>query len=169
MKLIVLRHGDAVQSTRYQDAERPLTDLGKEQAREAGSILRASGEHVATIITSPLTRARETGRIVREILGAGEVGVSEFLVPSTSKRQLLHFLNTPLAGPVLLVGHEPHLSELVALLLTGAERPLFELGKCSLAAVEVPPPVRPGGALLLWLRHVSAVSAGSNQPSTIHS
>jgi phosphohistidine phosphatase SixA len=52
---------------------------------------------------------------------------------------------------VLLVGHEPHLSGTISLLLFGREQSVVEMRKCSLACVSATPPIGKGGAVLRWL------------------
>lgn len=72
--LSLIRHGQ----TDWNFARRlqgrtdiPLNDTGRRQAREVGRELAASGEHWDVLVSSPLSRARETA----EIIGA-EVGLT---------------------------------------------------------------------------------------------
>lgn len=80
MKLIFIRHGETtgdVENRYGGDYDDHLTDKGREQAQEAREELKT--KNIKLIISSPLTRARETA----EILAAGrcpiitEVGFKE--------------------------------------------------------------------------------------------
>lgn len=53
--------------------------------------------------------------------------------------------------PVAIVGHEPHLGELISLLLTGSEDgAAFELRKGGVARIDLEDPA-PGRGVLRWL------------------
>ena len=65
-----LRHGETDWNARglsQGSIDVPLNDLGLAQAREAGERLRGRG--IASIVASPLSRARVTAEIVADILG----------------------------------------------------------------------------------------------------
>ena len=63
----LLRHGDAEDGT--PDAERPLTEKGREQARAVGAALKALGVELDACLTSPKVRAADTARIACDELG----------------------------------------------------------------------------------------------------
>ncbi len=71
-KLILVRHGESVGNREriftHQPYELALTDLGREQAREAGKNISSSFEP-QLVIVSPYLRARHTGEIIADILG----------------------------------------------------------------------------------------------------
>lgn len=71
-RLLLVRHGQSEWNAagRWQgQADPALTDLGRQQAREAS---RSIGK-VDAIVSSPLIRARETAEIIAEELGVGPV------------------------------------------------------------------------------------------------
>jgi phosphohistidine phosphatase len=109
----LLRHGEA--SGGSPDAERPLTELGRDQARTAGVALAAIGVELDACLASPLVRARQTAELACEPLGV-EVQIEEALSGGA-------FDATGLAAgmgeQVLLVGHDPDFSDAVRG-LTGA-------------------------------------------------
>ncbi len=75
-KLILVRHGQSVWNaenrfTGWVDAA--LTDLGREEAQAGGKRLADEGVHVDRAFTSTLERAIETGRIILEQLGQGDL------------------------------------------------------------------------------------------------
>ena len=63
----LLRHGDAEQGS--PDAERPLTDKGRRQARSAGAALKELGVQIDACLTSPKKRAVDTAALACEPLG----------------------------------------------------------------------------------------------------
>lgn len=68
MRLYVMRHADAgihvAKAWSPEDRNRPLTDEGVEQANAIGQWLVDAGETPTRVLTSPVARAVETGRIV---------------------------------------------------------------------------------------------------------
>jgi phosphohistidine phosphatase len=123
----LLRHGDAADGS--PDAERPLTDKGREQSRVAGVALRALGVHVDACLTSPLVRAADTARIACEQLD----GVEPHLEPKLSGGPFdAEALAAGLGDEVLLVGHDPDFSAAVHS-MTGAQ---VRMKKGGLAGVE---------------------------------
>ena len=76
------------------------------------------------ILSSPYLRARRTAEIVAEHLEAGrKLELSDTLTPGGSTRRLVELLNRLQPSPesILLVGHEPYLSGLISLLVSGKE------------------------------------------------
>jgi phosphohistidine phosphatase len=101
------------------------------------------------ILTSPYARAVETAQIAAEVLGLGErVVIEHSLTPGAQLRSLSSIAKAhPSVRCVLLVGHEPDLSSLVAALCGGGQ---VELDKAGLAQVRLDPAGRPPG-VLVWL------------------
>jgi phosphohistidine phosphatase len=151
MLLYFLRHGDAIQKASLDDSERPLSELGRKQATVVGEFLRTMEATIDVVVSSPLVRAVETAEIVRKSLDVRKSEATEHLVPGTRKKQLLDLLNSMKVSSIILVGHEPHLSQTISLLLSGQESLPIEMKKCSLACLVVSEPVRGGHALLQWL------------------
>jgi 2,3-bisphosphoglycerate-dependent phosphoglycerate mutase len=74
--LLLIRHGQSTWNaenrfTGWVDV--PLSDLGRKEAREGGERLAAAGYHVDRAFTSTLIRAIETGQIVLDALGQGDL------------------------------------------------------------------------------------------------
>jgi phosphohistidine phosphatase len=122
----LLRHGDAAEGS--PDAERPLTEKGKEQARAAGRALKNLGVKPAACLTSPKVRALDTARIACEELG-GEPKLEPKLAGGPFDPEALA---AGLGDDVLLVGHDPDFSMAVHS-LTGAQ---VRMKKGGLAGVE---------------------------------
>jgi phosphohistidine phosphatase len=125
MKLYILRHGDAVEhgDPRYPERERPLTPKGTQRTKTLAHALRQMEISIDAMLSSPLTRARQTAEIIAHGLRmqGKKLELTEHLAPSGSMQHLVEQLNaiSPAPGSVLLVGHEPYLSGLVSLLCTG--------------------------------------------------
>jgi phosphohistidine phosphatase len=122
----LLRHGDAEDGS--PDAERPLTDKGREQARAVGAALKALGVELDACLTSPKLRAADTARIACEPLGV-EPQQEPKLAGGPFDAQALA---AGLGDDVLLVGHDPDFSMAVHS-LTGAQ---VRMKKGGLAGVE---------------------------------
>jgi phosphohistidine phosphatase len=125
MKLYILRHGDTAEhgDPRYKENERPLTPKGIQRTKQLAHILREMEITFEAVLTSPLTRARETAEILaRGMKLQDNMRFSEHLAPSGSMEELVHQINTIRPAPknVILVGHEPYLSGFISLLCTGA-------------------------------------------------
>jgi phosphohistidine phosphatase len=124
--LWLLRHGDAEDGS--PDAERPLSEKGREQARAVGGALKALGVELDACLTSPKVRALDTARIACEPLGV-EPQLEPKLAGGPFDAQALA---AGLGDDVLLVGHDPDFSMAVHA-LTGAQ---VRLKKGGLAGVE---------------------------------
>ncbi|GAA5335278.1 MULTISPECIES: SixA phosphatase family protein [Thermus] len=118
MELFLVRHALALPPEgegEKADDERPLAPKGVRRFRKVVRGLKALGVSLNLILTSPKRRALETASLLAEGLG-GEVRLTPHLLGPPG-RALLDEL--PQEGRVALVGHEPFLSALLALLLFG--------------------------------------------------
>jgi phosphohistidine phosphatase len=156
-ELYIIRHGIAVDrgSAGFSDdSKRPLTADGKKKMKEIMAGLVKAGFDLDWIVTSPLVRARETAQIVAEELGTRvPLDLCDALRPGGSPESLITFLAKHANRKrVLVVGHEPDLSELAARLI-GAGRHAnlaFKKGGCCLITFLEFPPKSPG-QLVWWL------------------
>ncbi len=154
-ELCVMRHGIAAErSIGQEDSRRALTPEGKERMEKIAGGLLKGGFTPSWVISSPYLRALETAGIVAEAVSpAPPVDRCEALEPGGTPEDLIAFLSRrPEHKHVLVVGHEPDLSALVAR-LTGAARQArfgFKKGGCCLIAFDGFPP-RPPGQLVWWL------------------
>jgi phosphohistidine phosphatase len=124
MNLYILRHGlaEELDPRRFaKDSDRPLTTKGERKMWKIAQAIEALGVSFDLILFSPYVRARQTAEIVADALGLRKrLEASETLTPAGSVKGLLASLKE--RGPcedVLLVGHEPYLSELISLLTSG--------------------------------------------------
>jgi phosphohistidine phosphatase len=143
MKIYILRHGLAVDRGApgiARDFDRPLTPKGKRKLRKISSAIKKRKIAFDQIFTSPYVRARQTAEMVAESLGlADRVQRTECLSPEGNPTGVVHFLIAlkPRGEKVLLVGHEPNLSELISFLSSGHQGTRINLKKgalCRLSA-----------------------------------
>jgi phosphohistidine phosphatase len=139
MEIYILRHGIAVErgTAGYKsDSERPLTSDGEGKMRQIAEAMLGMGLQFDLILSSPYVRAEQTARIVAQELEE-EVTLSDHLAPGSNALELIREINDERPQRVLLVGHEPDLSRLISLLLTGNTDAMIELkkgGLCKLTA-----------------------------------
>lgn len=132
MQLYLLRHGIAGQhgDPHYpNDDERPLTKKGRKKITDEVAGLQDLGVNPDLILSSPLTRAKETAEIVAEGLGRRDcLVIYDGLAAQTPTEDLLAAIESYLTVAqreqletlqVMLVGHEPNLSQAAAELSGG--------------------------------------------------
>jgi phosphohistidine phosphatase len=133
--LFLLRHGKSDWSADVGDAARPLTKRGRDAARSTGRFLTRAGHMPDAVVTSPARRAVDTASLaaatgswqceIRQqvlLYGADAVAVLDIARAETTATQRL-----------LLVGHEPALSETLALLVGGGAH---RMPTAAVAAIE---------------------------------
>jgi phosphohistidine phosphatase len=157
MNLYLLRHGLAVEpgTPGYaQDADRPLTPEGEGKLWKIAEGLEALGLSFDRILSSPYVRARQTAEIVAEALRAKKkLEFTDTLTPGGSRKKLIELLThlDPAPEDVLLVGHEPYLSELISLFVSGDADLSITMKKAGLCKLSIQT-LRPGRcATLEWL------------------
>jgi phosphohistidine phosphatase len=125
MELYFLRHGLAVEQGTpgyHDDADRPLTPKGERKLWRIAQAMEALEISFDLILSSPYLRARQTAEIIAAAFNARKkLEFSNDLTPGGSSKSLIQFLSEvkPTPGSILLVGHEPYLSGLISLLISG--------------------------------------------------
>lgn len=116
MDLILWRHAEAEDSA--PDMARVLTPKGQKQARRMAEWLDSQLPDGCKVMVSPAVRTLQTV----EPLGR-KFKVVNALAPGASAQELLHAVNWPNSKEaVLVVGHQPTLGQVAALLLSGREQ-----------------------------------------------
>jgi len=132
----LVRHAEAVDETlELRDPYRHLTEHGREQARSLGDRLRWHDCEPTHIWTSPLVRAVQTAELLAAGLQSARAVVSiTALSPDEPAKTVLAAAHALPADAVLvLVGHEPGLSAIGALLVGAHDFP--PLGKAEAARI----------------------------------
>lgn len=134
------------------DSERPLSPAGAERFRPAARGLRRLAPHVEVVLSSPYARAVQTAEILREESAWPTAELCDDLAAIVSPGAAVPLLrDRGAAASVALVGHEPFLSSLASLLLTGGvEGPWLELKKGGVVLLSFPDDPTPGTGLLRW-------------------
>ena len=151
MEIYVLRHGIAEEGAAgHPDSERRLTPEGKDKLRTILAGARKAGVKPAVVLSSPYVRAKETAEIARQELKlSGAIQETSALTPMEHAEKVWTEVRAHQdAAQLLVVGHEPLLSALIAYLIGGGA---IDLKKGALARVDVASlGPRPQGALI-WL------------------
>jgi phosphohistidine phosphatase len=139
MKLFVLRHAIAEDRADGVDSQRALTDEGR---RKLGKVLAQAcqaGLSPDFILTSPYVRARQTAEAAANAAEfEGPLVVTDKLLPFSSPLDLWDELREYKDAPkVLIVGHDPQLTELVCM-LAGAPGGAIPMKKAAIACFHLP-------------------------------
>jgi phosphohistidine phosphatase len=118
MELFLVRHASAVpRAEDLPDAERPLTDDGRKRFRQVARGLDRLGVRLDRVLHSPWTRAVQTADLLSHLL-VGESAVEVGLAREPDGELAARLAQ---GERVAAVGHEPWMSELLALLVTGSK------------------------------------------------
>ena len=136
------------------DFERPLTDKGRERTLAMAEHLETIGVAPRRILTSPFARAAQTAAIVAEVLGGIETLVQDDRLGQGMGIGALGAIladNADAEG-LLLVGHEPAMSGVIADVIGGGD--IF-MKKGAVACLDVAVRGGKGGpkpaGTLMWL------------------
>ena len=137
VQVFLVRHAEAIAETlAIRDPYRHLTPHGRVQARALGDRLRWHDCVPTHVWASPLVRAVQTAELViAGIQHEVQIDVAPALAPDGSAREVIAALRTlPATAVVLLVGHEPALSAIGAVLVGKAD--FDALGKACAARLD---------------------------------
>lgn len=147
-EIILLRHAHAEPAARDEDdMARTLSLRGEAEAEGAGRWLLEHSVAPERVLFSPAARTRETCERVLNVLGYTELR-SEARIYEATPGMLIRVLDEHAdANPLLLIGHNPGLESLVALLTEGASDSGRGLPPAGVAWLTLPPgPLEPGTA-----------------------
>jgi len=116
MDLILWRHAEAFDAEPgASDMERALTPKGQKQARRMADWLTAQLPEGCKVLVSPAVRAVQTAEPLKR-----KFKIVQELAPGADAEDLLQAANWPNSKePVLVVGHQPTLGQVAALLMSG--------------------------------------------------
>lgn len=149
-RLILLRHAEAVAaSDQHTDQARPLSERGEQEARSAGQWLAEHGAALTQVLCSPAERARTTASLALQALDQSPLIQEVDEIYAATPGELLALLDPHLeADQVLLVGHNPGLEQLVALLVDGRSDDFRGMPPGALALLHLDGSLEPGSARL---------------------
>ena len=149
-ELILLRHAHAgSHTTGPDDRDRVLSEVGVQEARAAGAWLREQGLLPDRVLCSPAARTRETLAVLGD-LGVVEVR-EEPSIYEASPGTLAALVDANRdANRLLLVGHNPGLEQLAALMHSGQTGDYRGMPPAAVAVLALPAgaEIEPGIATL---------------------
>ena len=158
MKLYLLRHAEAYPVGHRgcrRDFDRPLTPKGRKTTLEVANGLSALKVELDAIWTSPAIRALQTAELVaRRLKLRQQLHLVDELAPGAVLAELIARLHREVQGKakaVMLVGHEPAMSEVVSRLVRGDAQVALDFKKAALCRLEVEEVVLGKCAVLEWM------------------
>ena len=148
MLLYLIRHGEAEETTK-PDAERDLTQNGKEQVEKLAAKITSTVEAPTLLLSSPFKRAVQTAEAFRDGWDI-PLEIVDWLLPWSEPSQVLEELKNLPQQSIALVGHLPCLGLLLGTLVWGLppkEVALPKAGVCCLSFQDW----EPAAAKLKWL------------------
>lgn len=117
MKVYLVQHGEAKPET--EDPERPLSEKGKETVESVAGYLAAVGVEVTQILHSGRLRAKQTAELFARYLAPVQgIRDEKGLGPLDDPHEAIQLIEQA-GGPIMIVGHLPHLSRLASLVILG--------------------------------------------------
>jgi phosphohistidine phosphatase SixA len=149
-ELILLRHAEALPATPGDgDPQRRLSERGEREARAAGAWLAQHGARPDRVLCSPAERARATCSLALAELARAPSAQAATEIYDATPGELLALLDQHEdAGTVLLVGHNPGIERLVALLVEGRSDEFRGMPPAGLAVLHLDGALEPGSARL---------------------
>jgi phosphohistidine phosphatase len=155
MNLYLMRHAIAAEPEEgVEDSQRPLTKSGLKKLEKIARNLEKLDLQLDVILTSPYLRARQTADVVADALDMKKKRVveSENLIPLGFAEKLVEEINArEPAANLLLVGHEPFLSQLVGMLTAGDASLQIDMKKAGLCKLSMEHLTYGRCATLEWL------------------
>lgn len=153
MEIVVVRHAVAEKRDPLRwpdDSARPLTGRGEARFVRAAHGLAVLVPDVDRLLASPFVRTWRTAELLHDVAGWPVPERCPELAEDRAPHDALAALaRCRLDSRLAVVGHEPMLSELVSLLLTGTTGAVrLELGKGAVAVLSLAAALEPGQALL---------------------
>lgn len=137
MMLYLLRHGEA-EARAANDASRRLTNRGRQEVDSVARQFQINHLPLDICISSPYVRAMQTAeRFLELVAPAVAVQQDARLTPEIRASEIMKLLDAVSAEHVLLVSHNPLLSELNALLTEGNISHMHILSTSELVAIRV--------------------------------
>ncbi len=138
-KLILLRHAHAEQAmTGQPDLDRPLSSEGLKEAKKAAGWLKKQGLTPDLVLHSGARRTRETLDEVLTVIGSTVEQRQDERIYDATPGDLMKVLEDhSQIEQLMVVGHNPGLEQLVALLNTGLSSDHRGMPPASVAVLEL--------------------------------
>ena len=160
--LLLLRHAKAKTPDDRPDVERRLTKRGQRDSAAAGTWMAAQGLRPEMVLCSPATRTRQTWHGVAMAMAAADAGATspevryERGLYTGGRTEVIDLLRgvPDGVGTVLVVGHNPTISDVSVLLRPDGNGTVEGLKTCGLAVHRAEGPwsgTEPGGMELVTI------------------
>jgi phosphohistidine phosphatase len=141
MKLIFLRHGLAEGHFSFDqdtDFERVLTEEGIEKLHKTFTLFKKNQPNIDVIFSSPLARAIQSAEIFWEYFQKADLEMMADLDILDDPLHLIEYISfLPNDGTYAFVGHDPHLTKVIATLLAlHPEHDFMKIKKGGICVVE---------------------------------
>lgn len=148
--VVLLRHGIAEERTEAKaDEDRSLTPEGHARMKQVARGLERAFPKAQVIYASPLLRAVQTALWVSKgYRSRVKVNTTDSLIPGADPKEFIEFLASIKERRIIIVGHEPNLSDNLMDLIGVTATRQFELKKGGCYGVRI---YADGRALLEWL------------------
>ncbi|WP_109124713.1 histidine phosphatase family protein [Dyella sp. C11] len=149
-ELILLRHAEAQPApSGGDDHSRRLSGRGEQEAKAAGKWLASHGVKVDRVLCSPSERTRATAELALAAYGKSPGTQFADDIYEATPGELMALLDQHGdAGTVMLVGHNPGIERLVALLVEGRSDEFRGMPPGGLAVLHLNGTLEPGNARL---------------------
>ncbi len=121
MKLIFLRHGLAeghFSKKQDEDFERELTEEGIRRLHKTFKLFKKVQSNIDVIFSSPLARAIQTAELFWSYYPASDLEMMADLDILDDPRHLIEYISfLPTDGQYAFIGHDPHITKVIAALL----------------------------------------------------
>lgn len=135
MKLWILRHGQA-EAHAPADSLRQLTDAGQQEVLAVMTGL--AGEPFEAVLASPFVRAQQTAALACQASGfSGGIITVDWLIPESDPHSVIGCLEQRSEQNLLLVSHQPLVSQLISLLVEGHRRGHYPMPTAGLVCLEL--------------------------------
>ena len=157
MKIIIIRHAIAEDRTVFaqnndDDRLRPLVEKGIKRIEQSRQGLKNIESTADYIFNSTLTRAIQTADIIGELYPNATRRAIPQLDPGSDPAKLTSLLtDLPRESTVLLIGHEPDLSELISWYTNGSHFNFLQLKKGAACLLQFKGSPKPASAEMIWL------------------
>jgi len=127
VRIYIVQHAEA--KPKSEDPERHITEKGRTETVKIAKIAeKIIGKNkIATIIHSTKTRSKETAEILSKFLQPAKGLIEKENIEPTADPNIIAKELKDISEDVMIVGHLPHLSKLVSLLI--CENPEIEIVK----------------------------------------
>lgn len=141
MKIILLRHGLAeghYSVNQDEDFERELTPEGRKRLRHTLKVFKKFQPGIDVIFTSPLARSVQTAELLWSYYQNADLELMGDLDILDDPKNLIEYISfLPSGGTYAFVGHDPHLTKVIAGLMTlHPEQDFMSLKKGGICVLE---------------------------------